>query len=291
MTPLSLMRSARKLVGYALDHPVGRQQALRTIGRIISWQLLGRLRPGPHLRPWIGGATLVVERGMSGATGNLYFGLHEFADMAFALHFLRAGDTMLDIGANAGTYTVLAAKVANADVLAFEPDAEAGQQLDRNIAANGIANRVRIVRAALGAESGTIGFTKGLGAMNHVALSTDEEAQRVAMTTLDEALQDVRPVFAKIDVEGHEQQVLEGATRALKDPALTAILIETVNDRTRDLLVEAGFSRWHYDPVARQVTQSPGAISTANHLYLRSPEEVQSRVRTAAPLNLYGWKV
>jgi hypothetical protein len=41
-------------------------------------------------------------------SGNIYAGLHEFGDMAFVLHFLRAGDLFADVGANIGSYTVLA---------------------------------------------------------------------------------------------------------------------------------------------------------------------------------------
>jgi hypothetical protein len=33
-------------------------------------------------------------------TGNIYCGLHEFADMGFVLHFLRPGDLFVDVGAN-----------------------------------------------------------------------------------------------------------------------------------------------------------------------------------------------
>ena len=45
---------------------------------------------------------------MHGVTGNVYCGLHDFAEMSFMLHLLRAGDLFADIGANVGSYTVLA---------------------------------------------------------------------------------------------------------------------------------------------------------------------------------------
>ncbi len=71
---------------------------------------------------------------MSGATGNLGVGLHEFVDMAFVVHFLREGDLFLDIGANVGSFTVLAAGVARARSFAFEPIADTARDLRRNIA-------------------------------------------------------------------------------------------------------------------------------------------------------------
>lgn len=56
---------------------------------------------------WIEGARLMVRNGMTGATGNIYCGLHEFTDMSFVLHLLRPDDLFVDVGANIGSYTVL----------------------------------------------------------------------------------------------------------------------------------------------------------------------------------------
>jgi hypothetical protein len=47
----------------------------------------------PVIVPWVGGTSLVIETGMTGATMNFYCGLHEAADMAFVLHSLRPGDS------------------------------------------------------------------------------------------------------------------------------------------------------------------------------------------------------
>jgi hypothetical protein len=49
--------------------------------------------------------------GMTGATQNIYVGLQEFVDIMLTLHFLRKGDLFLDMGANVGSYTILASGV------------------------------------------------------------------------------------------------------------------------------------------------------------------------------------
>jgi hypothetical protein len=54
-------------------------------------------------------------------TGNLYAGLHEFSEMGFLLHLLRQNDLFVDVGANLGSYTVLASAVCQARNIAFEP--------------------------------------------------------------------------------------------------------------------------------------------------------------------------
>jgi len=48
----------------------------------------------------VNGSKFLVKTGETGLTGNIYTGLHEFPDMGFLLHFLRAEDLFVDIGAN-----------------------------------------------------------------------------------------------------------------------------------------------------------------------------------------------
>ena len=45
----------------------------------------------------------MARKGMTGASGNIYFGLHEFEEMGFLLHFLREEDLFIDIGAYIGS--------------------------------------------------------------------------------------------------------------------------------------------------------------------------------------------
>ncbi len=59
--------------------------------RFAAWQIGARLVPGPVVCPFANGSWLLARPGMTGATGNVYVGLHEFADMAFVLHVLRGG--------------------------------------------------------------------------------------------------------------------------------------------------------------------------------------------------------
>ena len=71
---------------------------------------------------WIEDAKFICRRGMTGATGNIYCGLDEFADIAFLMHLLRPGDLFVDIGSNIGTFTVLASAVCGSGAIAVEPD-------------------------------------------------------------------------------------------------------------------------------------------------------------------------
>ena len=86
---------------------------------------------------------------MTGATGNWYCGLHEHDDMGFALHFLRATDCLFDIGANVGSYTVLAAGGAGARVVAVEPIPSTFRALRANVRLNDLDDRVTCSTSAL----------------------------------------------------------------------------------------------------------------------------------------------
>lgn len=279
--------STARLVRYAMAHPIGERQRLRTLARIARWQARARLGGGAIVHNWVGGSRLVVERGMTGATGNLYFGLHEFADMGFVLHMLRAGDLFCDIGANIGSFTILAAKVAGADVIAFEPDDNTVAMLARNIAANEVRARVEVHRSALGDREQDLWFTSGMDTINHVADADTPGAVRVHGTTLDAVLADRVPLLIKIDVEGHEPAVIAGAIATLSSPQLQAVEVETVTQDIADMLAAHGFGQRHYDPFTRRLSSTP--VHPANNsLYVRDESFVAQRLETAPSVDVYG---
>lgn len=168
--------------------------------------------------------------------------------MRFVLDTLKPGDLFVDIGANIGSYTVLASKARGARTISVEPDPDTARALRRNIEVNEIGGRVRVVEAALGAKEGTVAFTVGKDTVNRVAQETDAKIQTVALKTLDNVLDGEVPTIIKIDVEGFEVEVFKGAKRTLIDPRLRAIITEGQDDGVLNMLREAGFERRHYDP-------------------------------------------
>ena len=153
---------------FVASHPLTQKSKLRALFRVLRWQIWSRFRK-ETVFPWIGGTKLVIERGMTGATGNIYVGLHEFIDMIFLLHFLRPGDLFLDVGANVGSYTILASGVCKARTAAFEPDPDTARHLMTNIQVNSLNNIVTVYEVVVGAEDATVRFTLGLDTVNQVA--------------------------------------------------------------------------------------------------------------------------
>lgn len=204
-----------KLIRYVWNHPLnvrgGRAAAL---GRVFRWQVASRLMPGPIGLPYVDGTFLFATRGMTGATGNWYCGLHETSEMAFVLHLLRPNELFLDVGANVGSYTVLAAGAAKARVIAVEPIPSTFDALRRNVAVNALDGRVDCHRLGLSDTHGTLRFTSTLDTVNHV-LSDGEDAPSVdvPVTRMNDLVGDEAPTLIKIDVEGHEHAVLRGGGR------------------------------------------------------------------------------
>lgn len=111
----------RRLWRVFKQHPLTKDHVLRAYLRFIVFQASSRYLKSSVVIHWVGGIRLVVGPGMTGVTGELYTGLLEFEDSLFALHLLCPGELFADVGANAGTYSLLAAELARSDVIALEP--------------------------------------------------------------------------------------------------------------------------------------------------------------------------
>jgi FkbM family methyltransferase len=275
-------------VRFIASHPLTRDRKLAGFTRFARWQLKSRLH-SEVVVPWIGGTCLAVRRGMHGATGNIYCGLHEFAEMSFVLHLLRADDLFADIGANVGSYTVLAAGVCGSRVRAVEPGGRAGAALARNIALNNLSDRVSVAAVALGASVGERAFSMGQDTTNRIVSESTGVHQRVPQTTADLMFADETPLAMKLDVEGYEAAVLAGAHATLADPALKALILELNgsgarygfdDQQTHCSLLQCGFSPRNYDPGSRTLAAQTG-VSGQNTIYIRDPDWVQRRLKTA----------
>jgi len=271
-------------------HPLTRDERLKAWTRFAAWQIKSRIQRDVVFQ-WIGGQRLVVRRSMAGATGNVYAGLHEFVDMALLLHFLREGDLFLDIGANIGSYSVLASGVRGATTLAFEPDPASVEGLRRNIATNGLAGLVTVHALALSDGDGVAAFTRGLDTMNRLADAKAAHVQTVALRRLDAVVGDRAPIMMKLDVEGSEEAVIRGAGRLIERDCLKVIEIETVAPQIEATLAARGFERAVYDPFARALRRGPRDPAAANALFVRDWPFVAARLADAPSIEVLGRRI
>ena len=270
----------RQTLEFIARHPLTSDRPLPAVARYVAWQVRSRLQDEVAV-PWITGAELVVRRGMHGATGNIYCGLHEFADMAFVMHVLRPGDLFVDAGANVGSYTVLAARVCGAHACSVEPDPAAMRALRKNIAVNGVDDLVDAHEAVVSDAARKLRFTVGRDSTNRVAHAGDEATRDVTAVTIDQLLEGRTPTLIKLDLEGHESRALSGATQTLASSNVLAVQTETSDEAVTEALRSAGFRRWSYDAFDRRLRPGADGRRSANALFLRDGDLCRSRVENA----------
>ena len=288
-----LVRLPSQLLDIA-RHPLNRGRALDALLRWSRWQIGSRLVPGPVLVPFVNSHSLLAHAGMTGVTQNIYVGLAEFREMAFLLHVLRPDDLFVDVGANIGAYTVLAGSTG-CKVIAVEPIEETFRWLRRNVDVNGLGSRVELHRCGVGACQSKLRFTTSQDTVNHVCTS-GEAGEEIEVTTLDSLLAGRRPSIMKIDVEGFEFQVLQGARETLQSEQLGAIIIE-VNGLCRrynvaerqifDDVRSFGFGPVDYDPFQRTVSlRNDERSESQNVIFVRDKITVTDRVANAPLVQL-----
>ena len=277
-------------IRFISNHPLNRNNKLDAFFRFLKWQINVRVNPYPIIYPFTDKSKLIIKKSMTGATGNLYCGLHEFYDMFFLLHFLRKDDLFIDIGANIGSYTILASAHVEADTISIEPVPSTFSNLINNISINQIQNKVTALNIALGSQKSSLAFTNTLDTINHVATDSEKDTIVVNVETLDDILINRKiPTLLKIDVEGFETEVIKGGKTTINENELKAIIIELNGSGDRygyseieihEVLIHAGFNPYFYDPFARIIKMSEG-FGTHNTIYIRDIEFVNERLINA----------
>jgi FkbM family methyltransferase len=169
-----------------------------------------------------------------------------------------------DIGANIGVFSIYAGLRAGVEVRAFEPAAASYQALCRNIAANGLGDRVAAYCIAIGdrTQLGRLNLSAtNAGSVFNAFESTDdcfgnEIAVAFRQGMVGFSIDGFRrlfglpaPHYLKIDVDSTEERILAGAAETLRDPDLRSVLIELEaaetprNRRLAEALASAGLRR------------------------------------------------
>jgi|SRR5665213_171965 len=160
---------------------------------------------------------------------------------------------LYDVGANCGYYTLnQCARRKSLRAVCFEPHPETFCRLQRNLAANGLNGRVLAVQAAVGAASDkgmmSISDESSMGIISGSIVQSLKQPRSVPVTlvSLDDhaAAQNAYPDLLKIDVEGFEVNVLQGATKCLEHAC--AVILEVHSEQLAGdclaLLTEAKFN-------------------------------------------------
>ena len=258
----------RSILSQTWHHPSNRHRRLRAVAAALGWQVHKRLHRGARDVDFFGWR-LRCHPDSNSASNVIYFTeLYDVDEMGFIRAYLRPGDGFVDVGANIGTYALLARSLVGPDglVVAFEPHPVAAARCRENVALNAITN-IEVHEAAVADAPGTAEFLDDFDVSNRIRSDSDGPVatRTVQMVALDDVLGDRPMALGKLDVEGHETAALRGSGPA----AATGR--------------PAGLADRDLRPPAREGRHDPrGARGAAGRARLR-PRRVRPRRRPAVP--------
>ena len=138
-------------------------------------------------------------------------------DEGFLRRYLKPGDGMIDVGANIGLLSIVGSRLVGSDgwVCAIEPNPRIYHYLRHNVRLNGARN-VRTVNMVAGARTETVQITDRYSDESNRVTPSGEKSVAVAAQRLDSLRLRAGPIaLVKIDAEGYEKFVLEGAEKIL----------------------------------------------------------------------------
>ena len=282
----SALKIAVRTVAMIWTHPENRRRRGRALGKYFAWQLWERTVRRPWSVRLIDDIRIRCYPHSPIASAVMYYGLADHREMRFLLSYLRPEDTFVDVGGNVGIYSLLACSIPGVTTVTLEPSTAAFERLTENVRLNHLQDRVTLINAAAGRTESVASLTVGRDAMNSlVAEDTDLAVEEVQVTTLDAIAGQVGAItLVKIDVEGWETEVLEGATRCLTRQR--PVLIVEVNDVEGIEAIQQryGYQCVTYDPERNLLELSElSAARGRNALLVPDMSSVQSRLDGTDP--------
>jgi|TARA_R110002012_G_scaffold316843_1_gene532396 FkbM family methyltransferase len=183
---------------------------------------------------------LITHGGGDITSGQIICNNCEDAEIRYSCEMIENGDHVLDIGGNIGLHTVNFAKhlVPNGKLVAFEPMSKNYDVLCQNVKKHNLENNVLAINAAVSHESKQSQYIinpKNMGdCRGHVFENELFEEETVNQTTLDDFFANNNTIglewnkikFIKMDTQGSEISILQGASNCFKEPFNGTIFLE-----------------------------------------------------------------
>lgn len=251
---------------YIWSHPNSQGRQWPAISQFFRWQAHKRLRGTPLSYELVPDVQLMCHRDSYSAAAALYCGLYDYDDMNFLLRYLRPEDSFLDVGANIGIYSLLAAsKIKTGSIHSFEALPQNHERLKANLELNRF-HQVQTYGLAVSDRPGQIQLNLAEGdSMPFISHETSENQITVSTDTLDHLLAsqvDDSLTLGKIDIEGAELLAFKGATQLLQRQ-LPKVWILEITDGVRhfgygkeelvDFLAGFGYGLYGYSADSNQL--------------------------------------
>lgn len=246
----------------ALAH-LRRDRRTRTQEDIRARTRTAGINPGMAVAYVLGRYKMYVD------PGDISLGVHLMMDGYWEMwlteelaQLVQPGMVVADVGANVGYFTLLMADRVEEQghVVAFEPNPQAADKLQRSVRANGFSDRVSVEHDPLGAISGLpVQLYFNPEEAGGAFISTDQWdgfGVRIDCLTrrMDEHPRAHEIALAKIDAEGSEERIWESMSGMLAGDVLRTVVLEwsscrySMPDRFLDAILGEGFSLAYIDP-------------------------------------------
>jgi len=280
-----------KIICNFYKHPLAKKNILKSFSRFLRWQIASRVLPeASFIMPFFMNSKLLMKSGMTGATGNWYFGLHEVHEMSFLLKILNKDDYFIDIGSNIGSYTILASSTIGSNVYSFEPIPTTYNILEKNIILNNVKEKVKSYMMGLSDSPGELFFTTNLDTVNHVTFINDKNKNltKVKIDKLDNFNIKGKNILIKIDVEGYEIPVLIGSANLFLNNNVMAVIIETnssgINYGYNDEQIFSFFAKMGYKAYifnAENNELSDVTLGNNNTIFIKNIQDITSKIKSS----------
>ncbi|RUT00244.1 hypothetical protein DSM106972_076920 [Dulcicalothrix desertica PCC 7102] len=211
-----------------LGRPDVKENFIKAFVKRLLWRLHWATTNKPYVIPFK--TSLKISIPKTGCGSLIYYqGYSELETADFMMRFLRPGMMLIDVGAHIGEYTLLAAQVVgeSGQVHGFEPTPKLFPILSENVRMNNLRN-VHLNCMAVSDRTGDIEFEvfddPSISSIRKQVTSGSEQLVKVATTSLDAYLSQINTKvdLIKVDVEGAEKLVFEGAEKLMSLPSSEA---------------------------------------------------------------------
>lgn len=278
-----------------LVHPVTKGNESKALYRYVLFNVKNKIVK-QIIYKWIEGLKFIARKGDAGIVGNIYFGLYEFEESIFLLHFIEKEDIFLDIGANIGHYSLLMSGVKKCKSIAVEPVPETFKQLVNQVDLNNLGTLILPLNIGVSSSNGELFFSTDKGTMNSIVNKDYGNSIKVKVSTIDDLSEHNMPIAIKIDVEGYEKFAFMGAQKTLANPLLKVIIVELnesgikhgiKDDEIYSEIVKFGFKPFSYDAINRKLTPLDSYNKHKfNTLFIRDIEYVNERVSSSKKIKI-----
>lgn len=271
-------------------HPLNKDKFYRVWLNFFRDQLSARLSGGrPQICHFLGSTKLALTTFTApGIHYSRVSCMHDYEEMSFFFDALAPGDVFLDVGANAGSFGVIAIARGCKQVIAFEPSPKTNWITRLNFEINGAKpGRHLVLSRAVGKVPGVALITANLGGTDHLLPGKsmpDSSSVEVDVVTLDSM--DIAGMISaghflglKVDVEGRDLDVLAGARCTLQEVPMALVCVEgnANQGEIRDFMKALGFDQVRYEAFAKKLIRSESFTPNHNGLFVKGFSQLLTR--------------